>query len=147
MNIRNLIIALSALLSPIATAQSFSIDWYKVAGGGGASTGGVFTVSGTIGQHDAGQQLAGGGFSLTGGFSALYALQTPGSPFLTISLTPTNTVVVSWPSSSAGFMLQQSVDAASANWSNFSGSVTDDGTTQSVIVPIQPGTLFFRLRK
>ena len=37
-----------------ARAQQYSIDWYKVAGGGGTSTGGTYQVSGTIGQHDAG---------------------------------------------------------------------------------------------
>jgi hypothetical protein len=37
-----------------AFAQSYSIDWYKVAGGGGVSTGGVYSVSGTIGQPEAG---------------------------------------------------------------------------------------------
>ena len=34
-----------------ATAQSYSIDWYKIAGGGGTSTGGTYQVSGTIGQR------------------------------------------------------------------------------------------------
>src|ERR1051326_8545441 len=43
----------------------FSIDWYKVAGGGGTSTGGVYAVSGTIGQPDAGPTMSGGNFSLT----------------------------------------------------------------------------------
>src|ERR1035437_2294046 len=36
-----------------ALGQSYSIDWYKIAGGGGSSTGGVYAVSGTIGQPDA----------------------------------------------------------------------------------------------
>ena len=44
-----------------ASAQSYSIDWYKVSGGGGTSTGGVFSVSGTIGQPDAGK-MSGGNF-------------------------------------------------------------------------------------
>jgi hypothetical protein len=35
-------------------AQQYSIDWYKVASGGGTSTGGTFSISGTIGQHDTG---------------------------------------------------------------------------------------------
>jgi hypothetical protein len=34
-------------------AQSYSIDWYKIAGGGGTSTGATYQVSGTIGQPDA----------------------------------------------------------------------------------------------
>ena len=43
-----------------ARAQSYSINWYKVAGGGGTSTGGTYSVSGTIGQHDAGGPMTGG---------------------------------------------------------------------------------------
>ena len=53
-------------------------------GGGGTSTGGVFSLSGTIGQHDAGT-MSGGNYSFTGGFSSLYAIQTPGPPLLTVS--------------------------------------------------------------
>lgn len=46
-----------------------SIPWYTVDGGGGTSTGGVYSLSGTIGQPDAGV-LSGGTFTLTGGFWA-----------------------------------------------------------------------------
>jgi len=38
----------------LALPQQCSIDWYKIAGGGGTSTGGVYSASGTIGQPDAG---------------------------------------------------------------------------------------------
>ena len=51
-----------------ASAQSFSIDWFTIDGGGGTSTGGVFSVSGTIGQPDAGTPMSGGNFSVSGGF-------------------------------------------------------------------------------
>ena len=40
--------------------QSYSVDWYKVAGGGGTSTGGTYTVNGTIGQPDASGAMSGG---------------------------------------------------------------------------------------
>ena len=63
-------VLISACCLP-AWAQQYSIDWYKVAGGGGTSTGGVYSVSGTIGQHDAGGPMTGGNYSLTGGFWAL----------------------------------------------------------------------------
>jgi len=43
-------------------AQPYSIDWHKVSGGGGTSTGGVYSVSGTIGQHDAGGPMIGGAY-------------------------------------------------------------------------------------
>jgi len=47
----------------------FSIDWYTIDGGGGASAGGPFSLMGTIGQHDASPVPAQGGlFTLAGGF-------------------------------------------------------------------------------
>ena len=47
--------------------QTYAIDWYTVDGGGGTSSGGNFTLSGTIGQPDAGS-MAGGDYVLDGGF-------------------------------------------------------------------------------
>src|SRR6266481_6554390 len=95
---RAAVLLLAALCSqfPTVRAQSYSIDWYKVAGGGGSSTGSVYSVSGTIGQPDAGGPMTGGNYSLTGGFWSLFAQQTPGAPLLTIRLTATNTALVSW---------------------------------------------------
>ena len=54
-------------LAPSAFAQDFAIDWYTIDDGGGFSSGGGFTLQGTIGQPDAGD-LAGGDFVLRGGF-------------------------------------------------------------------------------
>src|SRR5262245_40374580 len=48
-------------------AQNYSVDWHTIAGGGGTSTGGVYSVSGTVGQPDAGT-MSGGSYSLAGGF-------------------------------------------------------------------------------
>jgi len=47
-------------------AQPYSIDWRKIAGGGGTSRGGQYSLSGTVGQHDAGNPSSGGNYSLTG---------------------------------------------------------------------------------
>ena len=80
------ILLLSLMIPAVGFAQQYSIDWYKVAGGGGTSTGGTYSVSGTIGQHDAGGPMTGGNYSLTGGFWALISVvQTPGAPTLYIS--------------------------------------------------------------
>ncbi len=53
---------MSLLIPTISYAQSYTIDWYKVSGGGGTSTGGTYQVSGTIGQHDAGGPMTGGNY-------------------------------------------------------------------------------------
>ena len=59
-----------------AFAQTYSVDWLKVAGGGGTSTGGVYTATVTFGQADAGGPMQGGGYSFEGGFWSLYAVQS-----------------------------------------------------------------------
>jgi len=62
-----------ALLLPVTivlAAQSgveFALFWDTVDGGGGTSSGGGYTLSGTIGQPDAGA-MSGGNYALTGGF-------------------------------------------------------------------------------
>ena len=61
-----------------APAQPFTVDWFTVDGGGGKSSGGQFTVSGTIGQPDASAtQLAGGTFVVSGGFWTFDSAATP----------------------------------------------------------------------
>jgi hypothetical protein len=128
-----------------ASAQNYSIDWHKVGGGGGTSTGGVYAVSGTIGQPEAGA-MTGGNYSLTGGFWSLMAVQTPGAPLLTITASGTN-VVISWPSPSSGFGLQENPDLNPANWSAVPATNSDNGTVRSITVTAVPGNRYYRLKK
>ena len=144
-----LFLSVCLLIPTINFAQSYSIDWYKVSGGGGTSTGGVYSVSGTMGQHDAGGPMTGGNYSLYGGFWVLYAVQTPGAPMLTIQLTTTNTAMVYWPSPSTGFNLQVNTSVAPANkgnWATPSQSITDNGTIKYIIVNPPVGEGFYRLK-
>ena len=132
------------VLATCGDAQTYSIDWYKVAGGGGTSTGGVYSVSGTIGQPDAGGPMTGGNYSLTGGFWSLIAVvQTPGAPLLTITYSG-NSMTVSWPSPSTGWTLQQNSDLTTTSWST-SGGISDNGTNKSITITSPTGNLFFRL--
>ena len=90
--------------------------------------------------------MTAGSYSLTGGFwSLLTVIQTPGAPMLTITLTSTNTAVVAWPSSSAGFVLQRNANLAIANWTAPSEPVNDDGTHRFIIVSPPAGNQFYRL--
>jgi hypothetical protein len=143
---KKLALLFTLLLPALGFAQPYSIDWYKVAGGGGTSTGGVYTVSGTIGQHDAGGPMAGGNFSLTGGFWALYAVQTTGAPVLSIQLTTTNTAMVYWTSPSTGYSLQVNTNLATTNWATPAESVTDNGTIKFIIVNPPTGNRYYRLK-
>ncbi|MBE0544804.1 MAG: hypothetical protein IH623_25990 [Verrucomicrobia bacterium] len=135
-----------ALCGTIDLRAQYAIDWYTIDGGGGTSTGGVYSISGTIGQPDAGTVMTGGNYSLTGGFWSAVAVQTPGAPLLSIATTPTNTVVISWPSPSTGFVLQQNTNLASTNWTAVATPPTDDGSTRSVIVSPPVGNRFYRLQ-
>ena len=139
------ILALAALVVPIQ-AQPYSISWYKVSGGGGTSTGGVYSVSGTIGQPDASGPLTGGNYSLTGGFWSLYAVQTPGAPLLSIRIT-NNTAMVYWPSPAPGFNLQANADLATTNWGTPPETVNDNGTIKYILVNPPTGNRFYRLLK
>ncbi len=135
---------LALLLAAVVQADHYSIDWYKVAGGGGASTGGVFSASGTIGQPDAGSAMSGGSFSVTGGFwSLISVVQTPGAPTLFINHTG-NSVTVFWQDVS-GWSLQQNASlTAPAGWSA-SGGVGLANGTNSVTISAPTGNQFFRL--
>src|SRR4051794_36708924 len=83
--------------SLVARAQSYDLSWFTIDGGGGTSTGGQFSVTGTIGQPDAGH-MSGGNFSIDGGFWGLFAVvQTPGAPLLSIRLLNSTNAVISWP--------------------------------------------------
>jgi len=139
-------IALSLwLLAPASRAQNYSIDWYKIAGGGGTSSGGPYSLSGTIGQPDAGGPMTGGNYSVTGGFWSLISLvQTPGLPNLTISYSG-NTVIVSWPDTGT-YVLQQNGNLSSpAAWAASGLTVTTSNGTNSVSITLPSGSLFFRL--
>jgi hypothetical protein len=129
-----------------ASAQAFSIDWHTIDGGGGTSTGGVFAVSGTVGQPDAhSQPMTGGNFSLTGGFWSVLAIQTPGAPLLSVERQGP-AVRVFWPVATPGFVLDQSPTAAGA-WSQVPFPYATNATDISVSVSTPGGNRFFRLRQ
>ena len=130
------------LFGQVASAQSYSIDWYKIAAGGGTSTGGTYQVSGTIGQPDAGSAMSGGGYSITGGFWSLYAVQTPGAPTLTITCSG-NQAIVSWPPSVTGWTLQTNVNLTTPTWGNYLGTVVNNRVTNAP----PTGNVFFRLKR
>jgi hypothetical protein len=68
---KGLILALVCLLlsgGAIILAQvDYDLSWWTADGGGGASSGGIYKMSGTSGQPDAGT-MSGGTYKLGGGF-------------------------------------------------------------------------------
>ncbi len=64
-----ILLALGLMLGGVTYAQTggtYDLSWHTIDGGGGAMTGGGYTLTGSIGQPDVGS--AGGGYSLNGGF-------------------------------------------------------------------------------
>jgi hypothetical protein len=124
-----------------ACAQTYSIDWYKIAGGGGTSTNGQYSLSGTIGQHDAGGPMTNGVYSLTGGFWALPALvQTTGAPTLHITNAAAGFATIWWVPPTPGFVLQSTDSLAPTNWVN-----APSGTNNPATVPAAVPARFYRL--
>ncbi len=138
--------------APWATAQPYSLGGYTIAGGGGSSSGGPYTVSGTVGQPAAGK-LTGGSYDLLGGFWGLaVVVQTPGTPYLTLTRDPlTGAVTVAWPASDGGFTLDQTPALAPpptvTPWTPISSGYQTNATHISVTLPASVGNGFFRLRK
>ncbi|HVV00731.1 MAG TPA: hypothetical protein VHH88_05170 [Verrucomicrobiae bacterium] len=127
-------------------SQNYSIDWYTIDGGGGTSTGGVYSISGTIGQPDAGH-MSGGNYTLDGGFwSIVAAVQTVGAPVLRVVRTATNTVVIAWPAAATGFSLQQNSLLGTVNWTSVTNVPAVVGTENQIIVSPPVGNRFFRLQ-
>jgi hypothetical protein len=85
------------------------------------------------------------------GVGSVYLFSVPAAPIapsLTIQRTTTNTVVVSWPSTAPGFVLQQNTNGiGSVKWSNVTATIQNDGTNKSISVSPSPGSRFYRLFK
>jgi hypothetical protein len=127
------------ILAGPARAQ-YAIDWFTIDGGGGTSSGGAYTLSGTIGQSDAGT-LHGGSFTLEGGFWPGIIVPSSGeTPTLFIQQSGAN-VIISWSPSTPGFSLEQTDSLSSTSW--LPGPVGNP----SAPIPVGSGTRFYRLKK
>lgn len=136
------ILLLGSLFALAAGAQTYTIDWYKVAGGGGTSTNGQYSLSGTIGQPDASGAMTNGSYSVTGGFWALSAVQVTGAPTLTIAPATPGNATISWLPNPPGFVLQETLSLSPTNWVN---SVS--GATNPITVPTAGPAKYYRLFK
>jgi len=140
-----LTLSIFGLLPATSSAQSYSIDWYKIAGGGGTSTGGTYAVSGTIGQPDASGAMSGGNYSVTGGFwSLIQVVQTPGAPTLYISRAG-NVVTLYWQDVTGWNLIQSGVLTTPVGSWTAGGTPTVTGGTNYVNLTNVSGNQFFRL--
>jgi len=143
MRLKTLIHLVVLLVPALLRAQSYSIDWYTIDGGGGTSTNGQYSLSGTIGQPDAGLAMAGGNYSVNGGFWAFAAaIQTVGSPTLFIIPIGPGQAKISWSPDPGGFALQETLSVAPTNWVN-----SASGSANPATVTATSPTKFYRLIK
>ena len=146
---KKLILLLSLLAPASGFAQAYTIDWYKIAGGGGVSTGGTYQVTGTIGQPDAGGAMSGGQYAVTGGFwSLINVVQVPGVPRLLIVSNGANSVKLLWPDPATNsYALQQNGNLATAAWATSGYPITNGFGTNFCTITPPVGNLFFRLKQ
>jgi hypothetical protein len=140
------ICCLAFLLAQSAQSQTYNIAWYKIAGGGGTSSNAPYSISGTIGQPDAGVSMSGGGFTVTGGFwSIISVVQTAGLPNLSISRSGAS-VLVSWPDTGNYTLQQTSSLAVPPGWATTGYTISTSNGTNSITITSPVGKLFFRLK-
>ncbi len=137
------IVMVATLGIGIRTGQTavLSLNYATASGGGGACSGGKFSLSGIVGQPLAGDFRA-GTYTQQGGFV----------PAFTQSVTPAlqsthsgKTFTFTWPAFCAGFVLEQAPSAGGPWTSQGAGTVA--GGNRQVIVMSPPSPAFFRLRK
>jgi len=140
--LRAMLALLAFTLASPALAQ-YAITSFTIDGGGGTSTNAQFTLTGTLGQPDAGGPMAGGQFSVAGGFWVLPAVvQSTNAPTLTITPAAPGFATLSWTPNTPGFVLQENLNLATTNWVN-----SPSGATNPIVVPATLSKKFYRLFK
>lgn len=130
-------------LPAVAAHAQYAIGWSKISCGGGTSAGGVYAVSGTIGQHDAGGPMTNGQYAVTGGFWVLpQAVQTFGAPLLAIAPAAPGQATISWAPPTPGWVLQENLNLGTTNWVN-----SLSGATNPITVSAVPPQKFYRVVK
>jgi len=133
------------LVCNTAFAQ-YSIDWFTVDGGGGTSGAGVYEISGTIGQPDAGSLIA-GDYVIDGGlWSDIEAAPEPGTPGLTISGVYHGVILITWPAPSTGYVLQVNTDLTTTNWLAVTNPPIVSNGEMTITVSPNVGNRYYRLK-
>ena len=132
---------------------NYTNKWSTIDGGGGASTGGVYTITGTASQPDAGV-MRGGEYTVNGGFwGRIAVVQMPGAPPLTIRRMGANSLAVCWPYPSTGYELERSIGLEVLKWMATTKPVHVGNEWQVTVSPPTEGPLdenyceYFQLKK
>jgi hypothetical protein len=140
--------AVAALAAvPSFAVETYEVAWWTIDGGGSTGSGGIYSIAGSIGQVE-GSRVRGGTFELNGGFWGIVGIPSPGAPPLRITQL-SDRVVVSWPKSPSGWLLEQTAAfAPQVLWTTVSPSALQTNATDVYVVVSQPlDSRFYRLRK
>jgi hypothetical protein len=145
---KKLILIVCVTVPLAGLTQEFSMDWFKISGGGGSSTNSQYLISGTVGQPDANGPMAANNYSLTGGFwSLLAAVQTPGAPYLQLARTSSNSICVWWAVSDTSWELQATANLMTTGTFWTACSYVTNGANCIYIESPSAGKKFYRLKQ
>jgi hypothetical protein len=72
-------------------------------------------------------------------------LAVPSAPQLDLSLSPTNTLVFTWTSPTAGYHLQINGSLDTTNWATLTNEPVTAGSSNQIILPAPASNVFYRL--
>lgn len=134
-----LTVGLATGLTVLSRAADFTFAPASIDGGGGVSSGGSYSVAGTVGQPDSGS-FAGGRYSLDGGLWPGLVTRVVITDGPTLQIVSSEAVVtVSWTPGIAGFVLQEA-DDPEGTWRN-----APSGAQNPVILSATGEVRFLRL--
>lgn len=143
---------LGCTFAAVAIGQEAALNWTVLSPAAGTSTAGKYALTGTAGQPTV-ARLNSRDYTLDGGYwSIVAAIQEPGAPELSVRLTTTNSVVVSWPMTWPGWVLTEAPELPAAAWTDvltepIEVAVADDVVVKQVVVTPPVGSRFYKLRK
>lgn len=133
-------------LTTLRASAQYAIDWLSIDDGGGQSSSGVYAISGTVGQSDAGVTRS-NRYALQGGFWSVWdTVSAEAAPALRIVAEGQN-ILLAWPYPSTGFALQESPSLSQDLWSDVIAVSGVVGQEKQVSQSVAPGTRFYRLRR
>jgi hypothetical protein len=159
MNLRSLYLLILwiglAPLFPLAAQESplCLLAWSMVDGGGGASTGGDFSLASSIGQPGTGSG-SGGDYAVSDVFGLIPVVPEPPVPppplVLALQINVLDgAVVISWPGDgSERVLLEETMTLPNeTSWVSVDATPQSDAGRTCVRVSLSPGCRFYRLRK
>jgi len=72
-------------------------------------------------------------------------LAVPSAPQLNLSLSPTNTLVFTWISPTAGYHLQANGSLDATNWVTLTNEPATVGSSNQIVLPAPASNAFYRL--